>query len=163
MLGFNDLHEHMRVDTLLKDVTHWCVVQLVPSSGDELATPNLESDVLTTRPTRLLSQKWVGWTPFICSWKRESGCDMLALLALLSTSSVAVAFYGKGRNKTARTLEYFELNKRLLQMTRNSLCKLKTWSALINADFTSYCRSRFLSCKEKKTLQTRLVRWLGHV
>ena len=82
-------------------------------------------------------------------------------IALLSTCSVAVAtvaFYSKGRNKTARTLEYFELNKRLLQMIRNSLCKLKIWSALINADFTCYCRSWFLSCKEEKTLQTRLVR-----
>ena len=28
----------------------WCVV---PSSGDEPATPDIESDVLTTRPTRL--------------------------------------------------------------------------------------------------------------
>ena len=89
---------------------------------------------------------------------RKVGMILLALLALLSTSSVAVAFYGKGRNKTARTLEYFELNKRLLQMIRNSLCKLKIWSALINAYFTCHCRSRFLSCKEEKTLQTRLVR-----
>jgi hypothetical protein len=44
------LPEHVRVNTLLMDVTHWCVV---PSSGDEPATPDLESDVLTTRPTRL--------------------------------------------------------------------------------------------------------------
>jgi hypothetical protein len=40
----------MRVNTLLKDVTHWHVVS---SSRDEPATPDLECDVLTTRPTRL--------------------------------------------------------------------------------------------------------------
>jgi hypothetical protein len=44
------LSERIGVDTLLKDVMHCCVV---PSSGDEPATTNLESDVLTTRPTRL--------------------------------------------------------------------------------------------------------------
>jgi hypothetical protein len=44
------LPEDVRMNTLLKDAMHWCVA---PSSGDEPATPNLESDVLTTRPTRL--------------------------------------------------------------------------------------------------------------
>jgi hypothetical protein len=42
----------MRVNTMLKDITHWCVV---PPSGDEVATPDLQSDVLTTRPTRVKS------------------------------------------------------------------------------------------------------------
>ena len=47
----------MQVNTLLKDVTHWCVV---PSSVDEPATPNLKSDVLTTRPMRL-DNEGIGW------------------------------------------------------------------------------------------------------
>ena len=38
------------MNALLKNVTHRCVV---PSSGDEPATPNLESDVLTARPMSL--------------------------------------------------------------------------------------------------------------
>jgi hypothetical protein len=38
------LIEHMRVNTLLQDVTHWYVA---PSSGDEPATMDPESGALT--------------------------------------------------------------------------------------------------------------------
>ena len=55
------LPEHMQANILLKDVMHWCVV---PSSGGEPITPNLESDVLTTRPTI----SWQGFMRLLTYW-----------------------------------------------------------------------------------------------